>query len=60
MALKLQNKLIRRVGHRITCEAERHGAVVRDPDNQKTESRSEIVMTAVGSNGLALEFVDCR
>ena len=61
MALKLQNKLIRRDRGIVLAAVKQNGMALQfaDPDNQEKLNRDrEIVMTAVGSNGLALEFVD--
>ena len=61
MALKLQNKLIRRDRGIVLAAVKQNGMALQfaDPDRQENLNRDrEIVMTAVGSNGLALEFVD--
>ena len=61
MALKLQNKLIRRDRGIVLAAVKQNGMALQfaDPDHQENLNRDrEIVMTAVGSNGLALEFVD--
>ena len=61
MALRLQNKLIRRDRGIVLAAVKQNGMALQfaDPDRQENLNRDrEIVMTAVGSNGLALEFVD--
>ena len=61
MALRLQNKLIRRDRGIVLAAVKQNGMALQfaDPDHQENLNRDrEIVMTAVGSNGLALEFVD--
>ena len=55
MALKLQNKLIRRDRGIVLAAVKQNGMALQfaDPDHQENLNRDrEIVMTAVGSNGL--------